>query len=268
MSRIVEVGGATGARTPDLLHAMQMLSQLSYRPRSSANSSSRGVPPPLTLRSAAVVAEPIRDGTSYSIRRSARARRSRLTISDDGSVLVILPQRAPLREADALVVRHQAWIDRHRQRFDARRRELALRPSLAAGRVLHINGRPEIVHALTQRDHQRLQARLRREARVILEARVAERAPVVGVRVGRVTIRDQKTRWGSASRNGTLSFSWRLLLTPPEVLDYVVIHELAHLRQAGHGRAFWNLVARHFPAHATARRWLREHHDEIRHALD
>jgi hypothetical protein len=84
----------------------------------------------------------------------------------------------------------------------------------------------------------------------------------------RITIRDQRTRWGSASRSGTLSFNWRLILAPPEVLDYVVVHELAHLRWAGHGKRFWSLVGKHFRNYLGARKWLRDHHDELRHALD
>jgi len=106
------------------------------------------------------------------------------------------------------------------------------------------------------------------EARRAIERRVAVRAPELAVDVRRITIRDQRTRWGSASRSGTLSFSWRLVLCPPGVLDYVVVHELAHLRVAGHGRSFWQLVGRHHADVAAARRWLRENHDAVRHALD
>ena len=85
---------------------------------------------------------------------------------------------------------------------------------------------------------------------------------------GRVTLRDQRTRWGSASRRGTLSFSWRLVLCPPEILDYVVVHELAHLRWAGHGARFWTLVRRHAPAAEHYRRWLRQNELRLHHAID
>jgi predicted metal-dependent hydrolase len=88
------------------------------------------------------------------------------------------------------------------------------------------------------------------------------------VTVRRVTIRDQRTRWGSASRSGTLSFNWRLILCPPSVLEYVVVHELAHLKVSGHGTAFWRLVGSHYADAAAARHWLKQHHDEIRNALD
>ena len=83
-----------------------------------------------------------------------------------------------------------------------------------------------------------------------------------------VGVRDQRTRWGSASRRGRLSFSWRLILAPPEALETVVIHELAHLRVFGHGAAFWALVASRRPDHATWRKWLHDHSHELHGALD
>jgi hypothetical protein len=90
----------------------------------------------------------------------------------------------------------------------------------------------------------------------------------MGLKPTRVTVRDQRSRWGSASRKGTLSFSWRLVMAPPEILDYVVVHELAHLRWAGHGVRFWSLVRRFAPAAEHNRRWLRQNEARLRHALD
>ena len=205
---------------------------------------------------------------SYSIRRSSRARHSRITITDEAQVVVVLPARSSSREADALVARHRTWIDRHVARITARRRALALRPSLAHGRVLTINGQPEIVRAVTAAERAALERRLRRAARAALLERVAARSAEMGIEARRLTIRDQRTRWGSASRSGTLSFSWRLILAPPTVLDYVVVHELAHLRHSGHGPTFWRLVQLHYADATRARKWLRDHHDEIRSALD
>jgi predicted metal-dependent hydrolase len=84
----------------------------------------------------------------------------------------------------------------------------------------------------------------------------------------RVTVRDTRSRWGSASRAGRLSFSWRLVLAPPGVLETVAIHELAHLRVFGHGPNFWALVAGRMPDHVARRRWLRTHAAELHAALD
>ena len=102
---------------------------------------------------------------------------------------------------------------------------------------------------------------LRERARDVLLERVESLAPVVGVRPTSVSVRDQQTRWGSASKSGSLSFSWRLLLAPPFVLDAVVVHELAHLRHANHGAAFWALARTHAPRTDEARRWLRDQPD-------
>jgi predicted metal-dependent hydrolase len=107
----------------------------------------------------------------------------------------------------------------------------------------------------------------RARAREVLRERVRVRAADLGVRPGRLTIRDQSSRWASASRDGALSFNWRLLLAPPSVLDAVVVHELAHLRIRGHSRAFWALVERYAPQTPEARRWLREHARDLWAAL-
>ncbi len=124
------------------------------------------------------------------------------------------------------------------------------------------------MHAQTDNERAALERGLRRAARQAIARQVSVRAPQVGVPVARIQIRDQRTRWGSASRIGTLSFNWRLILCPPHVLDYVVVHELAHLCVAGHSPSFWRLVERHYGDYRPARRWLRDHHHEIRHALD
>jgi predicted metal-dependent hydrolase len=100
-------------------------------------------------------------------------------------------------------------------------------------------------------------------ARDALEAAIAVQAPALGRAPSAISIRDQRTRWGSASRTGRLSFSWRLILGPPEALETVAIHELAHLRVFGHGPRFWSLVAGRRPDHRVWRRWLREHSVEL-----
>ena len=180
----------------------------------------------------------------------------------------MLPMRAPVREAELLVELHRGWIERHVTKLTARRRALAARPSLAFGRALMVDGQTEVVRAATAEERAALERRLRRLARGRIVERVRERSLEMGIDYRRVTIRDQRSRWGSASGSGTLSFSWRLILVPGEVLDYVVVHELAHLRIGGHGADFWSLVDRHVTDSRAARRWLRENQDAVRHALD
>lgn len=93
--------------------------------------------------------------------------------------------------------------------------------------------------------------------------RVAHFAPLVGVTYGRITIRNQRTRWGSCSSRGNLNFNCLLMLTPPEVIDYVVVHELCHRKEMNHSGRFWNEVARILPGYAEQEKWLKTHGNEI-----
>lgn len=233
----------------------------------------------------------------YSVRRSTRARRARVTLTDEGQVVVVLPARAPSELAADLVRRHARWIARHQGRLLEVQQILAARPPLGEGRTVPLRGLPHdvyvepapganrrttvavevhsppsIVVRQSAADPRQLadviERWLRLEARRDLERRVADRSRQMSLTPARITVRDQRSRWGSASRRGTLSFSWRLVLAPPEILDYVVVHELAHLRWAGHGSRFWSLVHRFAPEADHCRRWLRQHEASLRHALD
>jgi hypothetical protein len=121
---------------------------------------------------------------------------------------------------------------------------------------LTISGRVE--HAA-----RRLKDWLADQAREDLDARVAWHASRLGVRVRRIGLRDQTTRWGSCSASGLLSFSWRLILAPPFVLDYVAAHEVVHLLEMNHGPRFWKLVAKAVPRLEEAKEWLRNEGSEL-----
>lgn len=234
-------------------------------------------------------------GIEYVLRRSARARRLRLVMGDDGVARVTLPHRMPLRAADEFIVSKAAWIGRHRAAMEAERRRHEARGGLADGAVLLFAGEPHrlelhrgiasatrVLHAdeplptlrVTLGAAERrpvaaiLEAWLRRQAHLAVERQIAVRAPQLGVTPVGVAIRDQRTRWGSASRTGRLSFSWRLVLAPPDVLDYVVVHELAHLAVLGHSPAFWERVEAVLPDAVQSRRWLRTHARELHWSLD
>ncbi len=158
-----------------------------------------------------------------------------LEITPQGEVLV----RAPLRTSEAVIRSFaegkQQWIETH----------LALvRERMAAAAA---------APRFTEAEREALRAR----ARPVLEARVAHFAPLVGVSWGKITIRTQRSRWGSCSAQGNLSFNALLLLTPPEVLDYVVIHELCHRKEMNHSPRFWAEVERIVPDWTTQRLWLR-----------
>jgi hypothetical protein len=109
-----------------------------------------------------------------------------------------------------------------------------------------------------------LETSYRERAREVFLRRVQALAELLQVHPKRVQVRDQKTRWGACTGRGTLTFSWRLILAPPAVLDYVVVHELCHLRHANHSRRFWDLVAQACPQYAAHRAWLRENGALIR----
>ncbi len=234
------------------------------------------------------------DRFAYRLRRSDRARRARLTVTREGEIVVVLPRRVPEAEAERLVRQHTAWLDRHVSRIIGQQELLDSRPSLGKGRVLEVAGEPcrisevDVAAARPVRGRvepvpggllvrlgrdgrstpELLEGWLRLRARDVIGERVVARAPELAVRPGRITIRDQSSRWASASSSGALSFSWRLLLAPPFVLDAVVVHELAHLRIRGHTLAFWALVEQHAPRTREARCWLREHASQVRAALD
>lgn len=99
----------------------------------------------------------------------------------------------------------------------------------------------------------------RKKARLLFRQRAEYYASVMGVTFNRIAIREQRTRWGSCSSKKNLNFNWKLLLAPPEVLDYVVVHELCHLKQMDHSRAFWAEVAAILPDYKERKKWLREH---------
>jgi len=119
---------------------------------------------------------------------------------------------------------------------------------------------------LTEAERKRLQTlekRYRNAARNLFQSRVAYYHSLTGGNYTSITIRDQKSRWGSCSSRGTLSFNYRLIFAPPKVLDYVVVHELCHLTHMNHSKDFWNMVEQIMPEYKVHKTWLREHGQEL-----
>jgi hypothetical protein len=166
--------------------------------------------------------------------RHRRARRYLLRVEADGRVRVTIPRGGSRREADAFAFRHLDWIARQRARLPAL-------PSLGL----------EERRALIRRAKQELPPRL------------MQLAAAQGLEVSRVSIRNQRSRWGSCGRDGHICLNWRLVRMPEWVRDYVIVHELMHLRRMDHSPAYWKLVARAVPDYETARRWLRVHGREL-----
>jgi predicted metal-dependent hydrolase len=167
--------------------------------------------------------------------RHPRARRYVIRVRPDGTVRVTIPRRGSRREAEAFAAAQGAWIRKHLDKVAAERP--AARPQLP----------PAVVRELRARAARELPPRL---------AALAERH---GVNVRRVTIRNQRRRWGSCSREAHICLNWRLITMPEWVSDYVMIHELMHLKRMDHSPKFWRLVAAACPEYQQARAWLREH---------
>lgn len=217
-----------------------------------------------------------------AVRESTRARRARVVVDGTGSVEVVVPRGTADRVVDGLIERHGGWIVDHVARAHerrARRSSLGLaRPGFvplqgAWVRVVRGPGRRAVAELRDGRlvvqgrevDAEAVILRwYRRVARERIGAAVEREAERLAVAPGPLSIRDQRSRWGSCSRLGGLSLSWRLLLAPPEVLDYVVVHELCHLVQPNHSPAFWSLVDQALPGWRDQAAWLRDHGQELR----
>ena len=201
-----------------------------------------------------------------------RARRYILRVRPDGTLRVTVPRGGSRREAEAFVVENQKWIERERQRVGVEHAparwhpgsEILLRGVAAPIQLDHTVDGLFISYgdrrvAAENADDLRaaIEADLRQAARVELIPRLHELASEHGLSVGAVAIRNQRSRWGSCARNGNIALNFRLVQMPPEIRDYVLIHELMHLRQQNHSRRFWRLVAAACPAYRDAERWLR-----------
>ncbi len=216
---------------------------------------------------------PTAAGIEYAIRRSARSRRVRVAVDPvSGRVEVTLPERARERDAASAVAELAGWIERRRAEGAAARSAIAERgdglPYLGAtlgaveedGRTrAHRRGDDLFVPADAAVRGPAIERWYRRTARAEIAPRVAAVTATLGVHSTGLTIRNQRTRWGSCSATGALSFNWRLLLASEEILDYVVWHECCHLVHLDHSPRFWALVAEHVPEHRARSRWLREH---------
>jgi len=202
-------------------------------------------------------------------RRSPRARRISLRVSAlDGKITLTLPKRAASRHGHDFLNDRAGWLR-------AALAELPKHCLVTHGTVIPLEGAPVTLTAAPVRAAQtegahllvpataqaapRALAYLRLRARRRIEERVCHYTALLGRQPGRISLRDPRSRWGSCSAAGDLMFSWRLIMAPPEVLDYVVAHEVAHLAQMNHSSAFWAEVSRLMPGYDAPRTWLRTH---------
>lgn len=171
------------------------------------------------------------------IRRSKRVRGHRIYYRQGMPPELVVRPRASDEDIDEALTFHHAWLQRQLER--------ATEPSLGLERL-----------RLTEQ-----QGRTEARARILLIAQ--SEAAALGTGFTRITVRDQRSRWGSCSSTGALSFNWRLVLAPHDVLDYVVVHEVCHLVEHHHGDAFWGLVERRRPGYRESKQWLDDHGWEL-----
>ncbi|WP_460448243.1 M48 family metallopeptidase [Alsobacter sp. SYSU BS001988] len=212
-----------------------------------------------------------------AVRRVSAARRFTLRVSAaTGGVVLSLPARADLHTALDFAARHGGWIAARLARlpdeaplepggrFPLRGVEhwIEHRPG-ARGTVwteTGADGRPLLVVAgAAEHAHRRILDFLKREAKRDLDHAVAVHAGALGVKAAKITLRDTRSRWGSCSSTGRLNFSWRLIFTPPFVLDYLAAHEVGHLKEMNHSARFWRIVHRLCQRTDDAEAWLKRH---------
>ena len=183
----------------------------------------------------------------YTLKRSKRRTLS-IVITKEGTLEMHAPWFSTIAEIERFLVLKQAWIlaklAEKQQRLEELQRRRASDP-------------------LSPEQHEYLKKLYRGKAAEYIPQRCAYYAGILGVSYGRISIREQKTRWGSCSAKKNLNFNWKLMLAPPDVLDYVVVHELCHLIHLDHSPAFWALVGSVLPDYRARRRWLKEHGDEL-----
>lgn len=210
-----------------------------------------------------------------TVRQSARARRMALRMDVRlGDIVLVWPKRTSAARAESFIAENRKWIEEQRQR---------LRPAqvFTDGSVITVHGKEVTIAAKTGRGITRIEndllivhgqpahhARrvkdfLKVQAASILKQASDQKAQLLDLKPAPVRVIDPKSRWGSCAHDGKLMYSWRLILAPPAVLDYVVAHEVAHRVHMNHGRGFWKLCASLTENAAASRRWLRTHGQEL-----
>jgi len=211
------------------------------------------------------------------IRESRRARTMRLTVGPGRSPEVVVPARISQNTVDTFIRAKQKWLADKLAASAYPRALFVERPGTVwlSGQPVPVSycstGRPAaalldgrlVVGGAPMDALARIDRWYRAEARRELHAAADREADRVGVQYQAISVRDQRTRWGSCSRSGRLSFSWRLVMAPPEVLEYVVLHELCHLREFNHSRSFWRLLESVRPSWRGSANWLRQHGHEL-----
>ena len=221
----------------------------------------------------------------YAVKRSSRAKHARLEVRAGTGLTVVIPGSYKIDEIPDLLRKKERWIldklakyvrghpitegkepkngnfipylGRHLKVVTRHNPGTAVSIRLEKNRLLvdldSQNGRLNLV----------LEWWYRQQAEKLIKKRVDELCPQLGITYGRLTVRGAKTRWGSCSQKGNINFNWKLMMAPEPVIDYVIVHELAHLKEMNHSKNFWKLVAEHCPQWRKHRKWLKDHEAEL-----
>lgn len=212
----------------------------------------------------------------YELRRSDDATEPRIDVDIHG-VTVIVPQ-SDEAYPEELLKENAVWVVEKKEKYNTYREQIpereyeegAVFPYLGSEHEVVVERRPSsdvtedtlrlAKHHVEDTSVKRaLETLYRRKAREIFEERAEFLAEQMGVEYEQIEVRNQRTKWGSCSTTGTLGLNWRLMMAPPEIVDYIVVHELAHLRESNHTDAFWSLVAEYDPEYEAHAQWLEEH---------
>lgn len=218
----------------------------------------------------------------YAIRRSPRRKKTvAVTVDAMGGVLLVAPAHLATKELDAMVRRKAPWIDRQIRRMKSRQSTPCPREFVSGESILYLGRHYRLKVCMNESGHPKLRGRwlhvpalagtdqpgqvraaltswLRRRAQERLPERVEAWRLKVGVPMPQVLVADQRKRWGSCDQRGTIRLNWRIVQAPMRLVDYVVVHELAHLQHRGHGRDYWQAVGRMMPSYERRRKELRE----------
>lgn len=221
-------------------------------------------------------------------RRSRRARRLRLQMDTEGTITLIAPWLTPKGSIDRFVIRHTRWIEKQFKKIEAHQEArppfsyhsgdifyyfgepvtLAVEPSDLKRPLLRIREHDMVIRLNRAISHSEgvvaikraIEQFYRKKAEEVIHDRLQFFNEYYGFRYARVTLRNQKTRWGSCSAKKNLNFNWRLIMAPIEVIDYVVVHELCHLKEMNHSSRYWKLVSETIPDYKKVSQWLKQNH--------
>ena len=250
----------------------------------SARSRTAASPSPDVEQRLVELAHPVLESVVVRVRRGRRTRHVRLHVDEQGEVTASIPTRFAAERLDPIVRERADWLHDVLLRMEQKARDAQVDlergdPVRWQGRwiptSLERGGRRAVVRlddderlVLRVPDgedpHDALLAWYRREARSIFEDRVAAWAAHLVLSYGKVSVRQQRTRWGSCTHAGDLSFNWRLVLAPEWVLDSIVVHELCHIDELNHSAQFWALLDERYPEHVAASEWLKDHGAALR----